>query len=89
MAAVTLAAVGRPAAAPATDHITVAALVADPAPGDVVDYHPVTGPELLAAWPQLDDLPARLVTRDHTLVALGALAQVLAVDRPDVAAANG
>src|SRR5208337_797370 len=89
VAAVTLPAVGRPAAAPTTDHITVVALVADPAPGDVVDHHSVTGPELLAARPHLDDLPARLVTRDHALVALGALAQMLAVDRPDVAAANG
>ncbi len=74
--------------APATDHITVPALVADPAAGDVVNHHPVAGPELLAAWTDLDDLSARLVSRDHSLVALGALAQVLAVDRPDVAAAN-
>jgi hypothetical protein len=35
-----------------------------------------------------DDLPARLVPADHVLVGLGALAEVLAVDRPQVAAAD-
>ena len=42
----------------------------------------------LQPGPDLDDLAARLVPGDHPLVALGALAQVLAVDGPDVAAAD-
>ena len=73
VAAVTLPAVGRPALAPATDHITVLALVADTAPGDMIDHHPVARLEPLAARPHLDDLPARLVAGDHPLVALRAL----------------
>ncbi len=74
--------------APATDHITMLALVANSASGDVVDHNPVAGPKSLAARSNLDDLPAGFVTRDHALITFGALAQVLAVDCPDVAAAD-
>lgn len=89
MAAVALPAVGGPEVAPAADHIAVLAFVTDAAAGDVVDHHPVARLESLAARPDLFDPAARLVACDHALVALRAFSQVLPVNGPDIAPADG
>ena len=72
----------------AADQVAAAALLADPAAGDVVDHHPVAHGEPPAARADRDDLAARLVPGDDALVGLRPVAEVLAVDRPDVAAAD-
>ena len=67
-AAVALPAVGAPILfAGAGDHVAAAAIVADPAAGDVIDDDAVAHAEAPAARAGLDDLPARLVAGDHAL----------------------
>ncbi len=88
MPAVALPAVGRPTRTCAADLIALAAFVAQAAAADVVHRHPVAdlrGPD---ARSDRDDLTAGLVSRHHSGVGLGTGADVLAVDRADVAAAD-
>ena len=54
----------------------------------MVEQHAIAGTKARAPRADRDDLAARLVTRDHAAVRLGASADVLAVDRADVAAAD-
>ena len=88
MAAVALPAVGGPGRCGAADRVADAALVAGAAAGDVVDRDALADLERRHPGPELDDVPAGLVAGDDALVGLGAVAEVLAVDRPDVAAAD-
>ena len=88
VAAVALPPVGRAGVVGAADLVAVAALVAQPAADDVVNHHPVAEPEVAAPWSHLDDLAAGFVAGDHAAVGLGAVAEVLAVDRADVAPAD-
>ena len=69
--------------------IPATALVAHPAAGDVVDDDAVADAQSPSARPHVHDLTTGLVAGDHALVGLGAVPEVLTVDRPDVAAADG
>src|SRR3954451_21921733 len=55
----------------------------------MVDDDPVADRQLPAGGADGDDLPARFVAGDDPLIRLGSAAEVLAVDRTDVAAADG
>ena len=89
-AAVALPAVGAPILlAGAGDHVAAAAIVADPAAGDVIDNDAVTHAEAPASGAGLDDLPAGLVAGHYALVAFGALAEMLVIDAAYVGAADG
>ena len=72
----------------AADHVTVAALLADTAAGDVVHHNPVPDGEPTTTGTYCHHLAARLVPGDHTSIRLGSTAQVLPIDRADVAAAD-
>src|SRR5271165_3708458 len=71
------------------DHVTAAAIVAEAATRNMVDDHAAAFGEAAATGADLDDLAAGLVAGDHSLVAFGALAQVLMVDAADVGTADG
>src|SRR5689334_2187660 len=88
MTAVALPSVRRAERRLAPDGIPPVALLALPAPGDVVDDNPVAHPEPTRARTEGHDLAAGLVTGDHPLVGLRPVPQVLAVDGADVAAAD-
>jgi hypothetical protein len=81
VAAVTLPAVRRPVRRGTADHVAVPALLTHPAAGDVIAHHAVTDAEPLAALPDSNDLPVRLVPGDHPLVRLRPRTEVLPVDR--------
>ena len=88
-AAVALPAVGRAQRALAGDVVAAAAVVAHAAAGDVVHDDAVALLEALQALALLDDDAAGFVTGDHAgLIALGALADVRAVDAADVRSAD-
>ncbi len=89
VAAVPLPAVGGPCGCGAADLVPAAALVALAAAGDVVDDHAVSHPDAPDPVADRHHLTGGFVAPDHALVGLGALAQVLAVDRPQVRAADG
>ena len=55
----------------------------------MIDDHAIAHAESPAAGTGLHDLAARLVPRDHALVAFGTLAQVLVVNAADIRAADG
>src|SRR5215471_9143279 len=88
-AAIALPAVGAPVLlAGAGDHVAAPAVLADAAAGNVIHDHALALAEPPAAGTGLDNLPARLVARDHALVALRTLAEMLVIDTPDIRPAN-
>ena len=90
MPAVALPAVGGAGFVVTTDHVPVPTVFTDAAAVDVIDHNAIAGLESLAARAYFHDLPRRLMPCDRArLVALGALPQVRAIDRADVAAADG
>ena len=68
----------------ARNHVAATAVVADSAPRDVINNHPVAFAETTAARTGLDDLPGGLVAGDDALVALRTLAEMLVIDTADV-----
>ena len=72
----------------AGDHVAAPAIVAHAAAGDVVDNHAIAHLEAAAALAGRDDLPARLVAGNHSLVALGALPQMLVIDAANIRTAD-
>ena len=88
MPAVALPAVRRPLGREAADLIATAAFLALPAPTDVVDDDAIALAQPPHAGAQRHDLAGRLMSADHPLVGLRALPEMLAVDGPQVAAAD-
>ena len=86
--AVALPAVGRAQRRRAADHVTVATLLADAAAGNVVHHNPIPNGEPTATGTHCRHLTARLVPGDHTPIRLRSTAQVLSVDRANIAAAD-
>jgi len=86
--AVALPAVRRTKLARARNHVAGLAILADAAAADVIDNDPMADSELLAAGTRLDDPAARFVTRNDVAIRFVADAEMLAIDRADVAAAD-
>jgi hypothetical protein len=72
----------------ATDLVTVLAVLATPAAGDVINNDPIPWLARAASRADFHNFSRRFVTRDDAIVALGTFAEVLPVNGADVAAAN-
>src|SRR6185437_436354 len=87
--AVTLPSVCTPVLlARAGDHIAAPAIVTDATTRDVINNHSIAHAKTAAARPGLYNLTARLMTGNYSLIALGALAQVLVIDTAYVRTTN-
>src|SRR5690554_806649 len=87
-APITLPPIGGSKLAGAANHIALATIITNSTAGDVVDDDSVTLFEAPHPFAHFNDLTAGFVTGDHVLIPFGAFAEVLAVDRPNVAATN-
>jgi hypothetical protein len=88
MAPVSLPSIGGPQGRGATDHVPLAAVVADTTPTDMVDDDPIPFLETIAAGAYLHNLPTWLVSGDHVLVSLGTVSQMFPIDGSNIAPAN-
>src|ERR1035437_7956207 len=73
----------------AGDHVAAPAVVAYAASGDVVHDDAVTDVETPAAGAGFHNLPTGLVSRDHTLISLGAFPEMFVINGANIRAANG
>ncbi|MCP1428174.1 hypothetical protein J3D45_000672 [Microbacterium foliorum] len=72
----------------AADLVSLSTICAEAATADVVDDDTVADLQVFYSCSECDDLAGRFMAGDYVLVSLGALAQVLSVDGPEIAPAD-